>query len=71
MLIRVRVIPNASQEKVQETPQCLRVYVCSAPEKGKANRRVIGILSKHLKVKKSALEIVKGLTSKDKVIRVG
>jgi uncharacterized protein (TIGR00251 family) len=44
----------------------LRVAVTAAPEKGKANRAIIGVLSDALDVPKSALELVSGETAGQK-----
>jgi hypothetical protein len=41
----------------------LRVAVTEAPEKGKANKAIIAVLSKALGVAKSSIEIVSGETS--------
>jgi uncharacterized protein len=69
MEIKVKVIPNASKERIQETTQGLRVYLSCPPEKGRANKRLIDNLSEYLGVKKSCLKIIKGRSSRDKVIK--
>jgi len=48
----------------------LRVYVTVVPEDGKANAAVLKLLAKALGVPKSRLEIVRGHTARDKVVRV-
>jgi len=40
------------------------------PEGGKANRAVVELLSKTLKVPKSSIEIVRGETSRVKTVRI-
>jgi len=44
--------------------------VSSAPEKGKANRAVLELLALALEVSPSALEIIAGEASRDKVVFV-
>ena len=44
----------------------LRVAVTAAPEKGKANRAIIELLSRSLGVAKSSIELVSGETSPEK-----
>jgi uncharacterized protein len=44
----------------------LRVAVTAAPEKGKANRAIVDVLSKALGVSKSSIELVAGETSPQK-----
>jgi len=49
-----------------EREGALRVAVTAAPEKGKANRAIIDLLSKSLKIPKSSFEIVSGDTAAQK-----
>ena len=68
MRIGVRVTPKAARERVVEEAGVLKVYVTVAPEDGKANKAVIELLAKHWDVAKSRIEIVQGLTGRDKVV---
>lgn len=74
--IHVRVTPKASQNKiVVESGEGadalrLRVYVTTVPEDGKANKAVVALLSKFLKVPKTRLTLVSGHTSRDKVFQL-
>lgn len=67
MKLKVRVIPNARKQEVIEG-EILKVKVRSPPEGGRANEEVIELLSKHFGVKKSAVKILKGLKSRDKLV---
>ena len=71
----VRVTPKASANSIK--PQeagagkiALKIYVTAAPEDGKANEAVIKMLSKELKLPKSAITIIQGLKSRKKVVRI-
>ena len=65
--IRVRVVPGASRDAVRDCAGgALRVAVSAAPEKGKANKAVEALLAKMLGLKKSAVAIIAGDTSRDK-----
>jgi uncharacterized protein (TIGR00251 family) len=70
----VRVTPKASAERITveqiDGTARLRIHVTAAPEDGKANKAVLKLLAKALGVPKSALEIIRGETSRDKVVRV-
>ena len=70
MKIKVRVCTSASYEKIVPFAGGLKVYTCAAPEKGKANKKVLALLAKYLKVKKASLKIIKGELCRDKVIEV-
>ncbi len=69
--ISLRVHPGATgSEVVGFTDGVLQVRVAAPPVKGQANRELIALLSKALAVGKSALTIVKGHTSRSKVIAI-
>ena len=64
----VKVIANASKDRVKDGDGFLKVYVTAQREKGKANKQVIKLLARHFKVGKGNLEIIKGEKSGKKVI---
>jgi len=71
MILRVRVKPGSKKEGVRKISENeLEVRVSAPPEKGKANLRLIEILSKHFGVPKSKVRIFKGETSRDKLVEV-
>jgi uncharacterized protein (TIGR00251 family) len=70
--IRVKVKPNARENSIIELEGgYYEVKVTAPPEKGKANARVIEMLSKHLKVPKSKITLISGETFKEKVFEIG
>lgn len=68
MNIRIKVIANASKDRVKNEGDILKVYVTAQREKGKANKRLIDTLAKHFKISKSDIEIVSGEKSNKKNI---
>ena len=65
----VKVQPNASKDRVVgEHADQIKIAVTVAPEKGKANKAVIKVLSKWLGVKSSDIQIISGETSRDKKV---
>ena len=48
----------------------LKVAVAAPPERGKANRAVVELLAEAIGLSASAITIVSGETSKDKVVEV-
>jgi hypothetical protein len=68
MIINVKVVPKASRNCVKEEAGRLKVYLTAAPEKNKANKALIVVLSSYFKVSKSSLRIVKGEHSAQKTI---
>ena len=69
--IKVRVQPKSSRNQVDGFQDgALRVRVTAAPTEGQANAAVIALLAKTLGVSKSRLEIIRGYSSRDKVVSV-
>ncbi len=67
----MRVLPRSSKsEIVGEHDGDLKVKLSSPPVDGKANKELIKILSKELKIVKSNIEIISGETSKTKQIKI-
>ncbi len=66
MKIFIKVRANAGNDKV-DLPQ---VYVKQLAREGKANEAVIKLLAKHFNVSKSAIKIVSGLKSKNKIVEI-
>ncbi|MGA2199357.1 MAG: DUF167 domain-containing protein [Nitrososphaerales archaeon] len=71
MLIRVRVTPNARVPSVTKVDEAIfEVKVDAKAEGGRANKRLVEIMSEHLEVPKSRIVIVRGARSREKVLEV-
>ena len=69
--INVRVIPRAKQNKITtDDDGRLRVHITAAPVDGAANDAVIKILAEYFNIPKSQIKIVRGETSRDKVVEI-
>ncbi|MBT3878756.1 MAG: YggU family protein [Candidatus Scalindua sp.] len=69
IVVSVKVQPNASKDRiVGEHADQIKIAVTVAPEKGKANKAVVKVLSRWLGIKSSDIEIVSGETSRDKKV---
>lgn len=66
MLVSVRVKANSSLEKVAEDASGVTVWVREKPLEGKANEAVRGLLAAHFGVKRSAVRLVSGASSRTK-----
>lgn len=70
-MMQVRAYPRSSRPRVEASGDgSYRVYVTCAAEKGKANAAVIKALASYLGIKRSALQIVAGKSSRDKLVRI-
>lgn len=69
MLLKVKVKPHALKNEVRQLGvDSYEVRTTAAPEKGKANQQVIRLLAEFLGVSPSALTIIRGETSREKLI---
>jgi uncharacterized protein len=71
VVLEVRVVPRASRsEVVGMQGGVLKVRLTSPPVDGAANEELIKLMAKTLDVPKRDIEIITGLTSKTKRIRI-
>lgn len=68
--VTVRVTPKASANGIVLRDGQIRVNVTVVPEGGKANAAVQKLLAKAMGVPKSRLELIRGVTARDKVFSV-
>jgi uncharacterized protein YggU (UPF0235/DUF167 family) len=69
--IRITAVPGASRTGLADIrPDSLRVRLAAAPEKGKANDELIDWLADQLGIRKSALSLETGATSRKKTVIV-
>lgn len=69
--IRVKVKPNAKQQKIEQTEDgSLIVSLKSPPVDGKANQELIQLLAKEFQVTRSQISIKSGASSKNKLIEI-
>lgn len=68
MKLSVKVKPNSSKSEFDEKNSL--VYLKSVPQENKANIELIKLLAKHFKVSSSQVKIIKGLSSREKIIRI-
>jgi uncharacterized protein (TIGR00251 family) len=69
--LAVKITPNAGRNEVtgfkEGVPQ---IKIAAPPEKGKANKELVDFLSERLEVRKSSILIIKGQTSRNKVVSI-
>ncbi|MFA4982152.1 MAG: DUF167 domain-containing protein [Candidatus Omnitrophota bacterium] len=71
MRISVRVKTNSKKDSVEEAGENSFIVRVKAPAvEGRANEAVIDVLSDHFKRPKRMIAIVRGLSSKNKVIDI-
>lgn len=71
VLLPVRVQPAAGREAIEgEHAGRLKVALTAPPEKGKANKALVRLLAKQLGLSRTAVALVSGQTSRDKLLSV-
>ena len=71
MKISLKVSAKSKQNKIVKISDAeYKVYVSTAPERGKANEKVRELLAKYFGVPKSSIRIVRGETSNKKIIEI-
>ena len=66
-ILRVRAQPGARRNEIRGTQDgMLKVCVTQAAEKGKANKAIVDLLCKSLRLRKSQIELISGETASQK-----
>jgi len=66
-ILNVRAQPGARRNAVVgEQAGALKVAVTAPPDKGRANEAIVEVLADALNIKRSQIELVSGMTSKQK-----
>lgn len=71
MKIYVLVRPNSRKESVEKIDEKNFIVRANAPAKeGKANKRVIELLSEHMRISKGNIALIGGATSREKIFDI-
>lgn len=71
IIIQVKVVPRASREEISvEEDGVYKVKLTAPALEGKANKALVGLLSKRLHISKSRVEILSGEHSRTKKISI-
>jgi uncharacterized protein len=69
--LAVKITPNAGRNEVTGFKEgVLQIKIAAPPEKGKANKELVDFLSERLGIRKSTILIIKGQTSRNKVVSI-
>jgi uncharacterized protein (TIGR00251 family) len=72
----VRLQPNAGANRIigvaedAEGEAMIKAMVTAAPEKGKANSALVGLLAKSWKIPKFDISVIKGMTNQRKTLHI-
>lgn len=74
--LAVRLTPNAGRDGIDgaemgaDGERMLKARVTAVPEKGKANKALIELLAKQLRLPKSSISVISGETARKKILRI-
>ena len=70
--LAIRVTPRASKNEIVEvlSDQTIKVRLTAPPVEGQANEALIKFLAEVLDVPKSKIEVVAGMTGRDKLVSI-
>jgi uncharacterized protein (TIGR00251 family) len=74
--LTVRLTPNGGRDAIDgierdaEGSEYLKARVAAVPEDGKANKALVALLSKTLRVPKSSVTFISGETARKKILRI-
>jgi len=71
MIIKVKVKPSSGKQEIEKiSNERYKVNLKKPAEENKANIELIKLLSRKMKVPFKNINIIKGLTSKNKIIKI-
>lgn len=68
VVLQLKISPNASKNAILKDDTGIKIKLTAQPIEGKANKALVEFLSKQLKIPKTSIEILRGETSKDKIL---
>lgn len=70
-ILEIKVVPSCRKQRiVRDKNGEVKCFLIAPPEKGKANKELIELLSKLLKIPKKELEIISGETTRIKRVSI-
>ena len=70
MLVSVRVIPRSTRNQLEWNGEILKARLTAPPVDGAANEALIALLANRLALPRRAISIVRGATSRQKVVSI-
>lgn len=69
-LIKINVKPNSKTQKIVDDGEFLTIFINSKPIQNKANKELIHLIKKRLKISSNQIHIISGLKSSEKIILI-
>ncbi|MHA1687912.1 MAG: DUF167 domain-containing protein [Promethearchaeota archaeon] len=69
-LLECHVIPNAKKQSISLDEEKIKITLTSSPQKFKANKELITLLRKKLRINSENIQIISGNRSRDKIVKI-
>jgi uncharacterized protein YggU (UPF0235/DUF167 family) len=69
-ILELKIVTRAAKQRIRVEEARAVCYLISAPERGKANKELLSLLSEKLGCAKSRLELVSGFTTTLKRVKI-
>jgi hypothetical protein len=70
MIIKVKARPNSGRQEIEQKDGILHISLKESPEHNKANIELINLLAKYFNTFSANIRILRGKTSRNKLIEV-
>jgi len=70
MIIKIKVKPNSSEQKIEESNEIFHVTLKRSAEHNKANVELINLLAKYFNTPVTNIKILRGKTSRNKILEI-
>ena len=70
MIIKLKVIPQAKKNCIKQEGDLFKIHLTAKAIDGKANQALLEFLAQHFHVRPRQIEIIKGLKSREKTVRI-
>ena len=70
MKVNLKVIPNSKRPEIKREKEYFKIKVDAPAKEGKANKRLLELLSDYFSLPKSRIKIIKGENSRNKVVEI-
>ena len=69
--LRLRLTPSAGSNRIGGSiHDCLKVSLTAPPDKGKANKALMKLLSRSLNIPKHRIKLIRGVTAREKTVSI-
>lgn len=69
-ILHLQVKPNSKKQTIVDNEDFLTISICSKPIQNKANKELLNLIKKKLKISSNQIQIISGFKSSNKTIKI-